>query len=109
MKKQTKSTCLQFYACILPKVGCTNWLRFIRSLHLPPDELRTFDAHPYRRESFDRYGLHFRNTATGGTSESRAAETVLNNGRRLRRPRTTIHDAQRTSSGSPWCGIPGSG
>ena len=70
----------QFYACILPKVGCTSWLRFLRSLHLPPDELSAFDAHPYRRESADQHGLHFRNTLTGGPTEARAAETILNSG-----------------------------
>ena len=70
----------QFYACIQPKVGCTSWLKYIRSLHLPPDVLRAFDIHPYRRESFDQHGLHFRNTQTGGPFEARSTEDVINGG-----------------------------
>lgn len=59
-------------------MGCTSWLYYLRALHLPPAILKTYVSNPYRRDSYDQHGFHFRNVLFGGFAEARAAETIIN-------------------------------
>jgi hypothetical protein len=40
--------------------------------------LASYATHPYRRDSYDEHGFHFRNTLFGGFAEARAAEAIIN-------------------------------
>jgi hypothetical protein len=52
----------RFLGCIVPKIGCSSWIHFLRTMLLPKDIMDQIKRlrQVYRPQSFDAYGLHFR-------------------------------------------------
>lgn len=65
-----------YLGCVIPKVGCTSWLHYLRRSSLPDDEFEEASRFGYMPKSFDEYGLHFRTTKM---TDLRAFEGIANN------------------------------
>eukprot|EP00050_Salpingoeca_kvevrii_P020830 m.103048 g.103048 ORF g.103048 m.103048 type:complete len:300 (+) comp9040_c0_seq2:547-1446(+) len=79
------STTREYFGCLMPKVGCSSWLHYIRTQQLPPEiaEIDTSKSRIYRPISRDEHGLHFRrfHPLDAARSDGRLAAKVLRNPR----------------------------